>query len=193
MLAVAGVQKENARARQASPAAEEALLDRTVFTVSPEAYAAFLARLDERPEPLADLHELNDFFCGVSSLDDWLKRRARANQVSGASRTFVVADNRRVVGYYALASGAIAVASSVGRFRRNMPDPIPVAVLGRLAIDRARRAGASAALYSATARCASWRTRPIRSASAVSSCMRFPTRPRFSIKRLVSIRRPRSR
>lgn len=88
------------------------------------------------PEPLADAHELNDFFCGVGSLDDWLRRRARANQVSGASRTFVVADNRRVVGYYALASGGIAVESGVGRFRRNMPDPIPVAVLGRLAIDR---------------------------------------------------------
>jgi hypothetical protein len=67
-----------------------------------------------RPEPLADLHELNDFFCGVDSLDDWLKRRARANQVSGASRSFVVADNHKVVGYYALASGAIAVTSSPG-------------------------------------------------------------------------------
>ncbi len=92
-----------------------------------------------RPQPLADAHELNDFFSGVSSLDDWLKRRARANQVSGASRTFVVADNHKVVGYYALASGAIALDSSVGRFRRNMPDPIPVAVLGRLAVDRARQ------------------------------------------------------
>lgn len=93
------------------------------------------------PEPLNDAHELNDFFSGVSSLDDWLKRRARPNQVSGASRTFVVADNHRVIGYYALASGAIAVASSVGRFRRNMPDPIPVVVLGRLAIDRAQQGG----------------------------------------------------
>jgi GNAT superfamily N-acetyltransferase len=92
-----------------------------------------------RPEPLADAHELADFFSGVASLDDWLKRRARANQVSGASRTFVVADDHRVVGYYALASGAIAIASSVGRFRRNMPDPIPVAVLGRLAVDRAQQ------------------------------------------------------
>jgi GNAT superfamily N-acetyltransferase len=92
-----------------------------------------------RPEPLADVHELNDFFSGVSSLDDWLKRRARANQLSGASRTFVVTDNHRVVGYYALASGAIAVDSSVGRFRRNMPDPIPVAVLGRLAVDRSQQ------------------------------------------------------
>jgi GNAT superfamily N-acetyltransferase len=79
------------------------------------------------------------FSRGAASLDDWLKRRARANQVSGASRTFVVCEDRRVVGYYALASGAIAVASSVGRCRRNMPDPIPVAVLGRLAVDRAQQ------------------------------------------------------
>ena len=92
-----------------------------------------------RPEPLSDLHELDDFISGVSSLDEWLRRRARANQVSGASRTFVVAERHKVVGYYALASGAIAVASSAGRFRRNMPDPIPVAVLGRLAVDRAQQ------------------------------------------------------
>lgn len=92
-----------------------------------------------RPEPLNDSHELNDFFCGVGSLDDWLKRRARPNQVSGASRTFVVAANHQVVGYYALASGALTVDSGVGRFRRNMPDPIPVAVLGRLAIDRSQQ------------------------------------------------------
>ena len=91
------------------------------------------------PTPLADLHELNDFFSGVPSLDDWLKRRARANQLSGASRTFVVTENHNVVGFYALASGAIAAPSSVGRFRRNMPDPIPVAVLGRLAIDRSQQ------------------------------------------------------
>lgn len=92
-----------------------------------------------RAEPLAEIHELNDFFSGVSSLDDWLKRRARPNQISGASRTYVVADRHRVVGYYALASGAIAAADSVGRFRRNMPDPIPVVVLGRLAIDRSQQ------------------------------------------------------
>ena len=92
-----------------------------------------------RPQPLADVHELNDFFSGVGSLDDWLKRRARPNQMSGASRTFVVAENQKVVGYYALASGAITAAETVGRFRRNMPDPIPVAILGRLAIDRSKQ------------------------------------------------------
>jgi GNAT superfamily N-acetyltransferase len=92
-----------------------------------------------RPEPLAETHELEDFVSGVSSLDDWLKRRARSNQVSGASRTFVIAEERRVIGYYALASGAITVHAGVGRFRRNMPDPIPVVVLGRLAIDRSQQ------------------------------------------------------
>jgi GNAT superfamily N-acetyltransferase len=89
------------------------------------------------PEPLADHHELTAFNSGVPALDDWLKRRARANQVSGASRSFVVCDGELVVGYYALASGAVNAAAAPGRFRRNMPEPIPVAILGRLAVDRA--------------------------------------------------------
>jgi GNAT superfamily N-acetyltransferase len=88
------------------------------------------------PEPLADRHETNDFNSGEASLDDWLKRRARANQVSRASRTYVVCEAKRVIGYYALASGVVTVASAPGRFRRNMPNPIPVAVLARLAVDR---------------------------------------------------------
>jgi GNAT superfamily N-acetyltransferase len=88
---------------------------------------------------LSDVHELADFSSGVASLDEWLRRRARANQISGASRTFVVAEANKVLGYYALASGGIAVTTSVGRFRRNMPDPIPVVVLGRLAIDRSQQ------------------------------------------------------
>jgi GNAT superfamily N-acetyltransferase len=88
------------------------------------------------PEPLADAHELAEFDSGVASLDDWLKRRARSNQVAGATRTFVVTDGRRVVAYYAVASGGISVGAAPGRFRRNMPDPIPVALLARLAIDR---------------------------------------------------------
>jgi GNAT superfamily N-acetyltransferase len=89
------------------------------------------------PEPLADHHRLDAFDSGTVSLDDWLKRRARANQTSGASRTFVVSEHAEVVAYYALASGAVSTTEAPGRFRRNMPDPIPVAVLARLAIDRA--------------------------------------------------------
>lgn len=87
------------------------------------------------PKPLADHHDIGDFRSGEASLDDWLKRRARANQVSGASRTYVVCEEKRVIGYYALASGVVTVESAPGRFRRNMPNPIPVAVLARLAVD----------------------------------------------------------
>jgi len=90
-----------------------------------------------RPELLADHHDLESFASGESSLDEWLRRRARANQLSGASRTYVVSEGDRVAGYYALASGAVATEVVPGRFRRNMPDPIPVVILGRLAVDRA--------------------------------------------------------
>jgi predicted N-acetyltransferase YhbS len=87
------------------------------------------------PEPLNENHCIEAFASGIPSLDDWLKRRAVKNQISGASRTFVVCDIGRVVAYYALASSAVAVDEAPGRFRRNMPDPIPVVVLGRLAVD----------------------------------------------------------
>lgn len=88
------------------------------------------------PAPLADTHDLSLFNSGEPSLDDWLRRRARGNQASGASRSFVVCRDGFVVGYYCLAAGAVAAPASPGRVRRNMPDPIPMAVLGRLAVDR---------------------------------------------------------
>lgn len=92
------------------------------------------------PAPLADHHQLIGFDSGVASLDEWLRRRARANQASGASRVFVACEGQAVVGYYAVASGAVNAVATPGRFRRNMmPDPIPVAILGRLAVDRTRQ------------------------------------------------------
>ena len=101
---------------------------------------AALARPGQ-PVALAEHHVQDSFDCGVASLDDWLRRRARQNQLSGASRTFrtfVSADaSGQVVAYYALASSAIAAAATTGRLRRNMPDPVPVVVLGRLVITRA--------------------------------------------------------
>ena len=94
------------------------------------------------PEPLGAQHDTTSFSCGTESLDGWLKRRALKNQGQGASRTYVLTHGRqggvmRVVAYYALASGAVRVSETTGRFRRNMPDPIPVVILGRLAIDSA--------------------------------------------------------
>lgn len=89
------------------------------------------------PEHLSADHDVSRFDSGVLELDSWLQRRALANEASGASRTYVVSAAGRVVGYYALATGAVAQRQATGRVRRNMPDPIPVMVLGRLAVDRA--------------------------------------------------------
>lgn len=88
------------------------------------------------PQPLVVTHTLDEFSCGEVSLDAWLKRRALANQLSGASRTFVVADqDSRVHGYYAMAAGAVSHQAATRVVRRNMPDPVPVMVLARLAVD----------------------------------------------------------
>jgi GNAT superfamily N-acetyltransferase len=91
------------------------------------------------PEPITEKHDLSAFDCGEPALDDWLRRRALRNEISGGSRSYVVCNDpgQRVVAYYSLAAGAAAHAAAPGRVRRNMPDPIPVMILGRLAVDRA--------------------------------------------------------
>jgi GNAT superfamily N-acetyltransferase len=88
------------------------------------------------PVPLSERHQTAQFSCGVESLDVWLKRRALKNQLQGASRTYVACQGDRVLAYYAIASGVVACNEATGRLRRNMPDPIPVVVLGRLGVDR---------------------------------------------------------
>ena len=88
------------------------------------------------PVPLTPEHHLQAFACGEPVLDEWLKRRAMANQINGASRTFVAVDNERhVLGYYALAAGAVSHQEASRSIRQNMPDPVPVMVLARLAVD----------------------------------------------------------
>ena len=88
------------------------------------------------PQPLTADHQLNTFNCGETSLDEWLKRRALLNQSNGASRTFVVVDESQlVIGYYALAAGAVHHQDAKRSIRQNKPDPIPVMVLARLAVD----------------------------------------------------------
>ncbi|NLZ11168.1 MAG: GNAT family N-acetyltransferase [Alcaligenaceae bacterium] len=89
------------------------------------------------PQPLGAVHQSGDFDCGEPTLNEWLKRRAMNNQLAGASRTFVVVDqDDKVRGFYALAAGAVSHQVATSSVRRNMPDPIPVLVLGRLAVDR---------------------------------------------------------
>lgn len=87
------------------------------------------------PDRLNAEHDLTRFRCGEPSLDHWLTHRALQNEKSGASRTYVVCAAGSVVGYYALAAGAVAHLEATTRVRRNMPDPVPVILIGRLAID----------------------------------------------------------
>jgi GNAT superfamily N-acetyltransferase len=64
-------------------------------------------------------------------------------------RTYVVCDAQAVIGYYCLAAGAIGHSEAPSALRRNRPDPIPVLVLGRLAIHKAhQQAGIGTALLS---------------------------------------------
>ena len=88
------------------------------------------------PQLLADRHQLADFDSGEPSLDDWLKRRAAKNQANGSSRTYIVCEGDTVIGYYCLAAGAIGHAEAPSAMKRNRPDPVPVLVLGRLAIHK---------------------------------------------------------
>ncbi|MEA3535268.1 GNAT family N-acetyltransferase [Rhizobium sp. CC-YZS058] len=88
------------------------------------------------PKLLSDDHRLDTFDCGEESLNEWLRRKARSNQLSGASRTYVTCRGADVVGYYCISSGALAAEAAPGSLRRNMPDPIPMTILGRFAIDQ---------------------------------------------------------
>jgi GNAT superfamily N-acetyltransferase len=88
------------------------------------------------PELITEQHLLANFDCGEDSLNEWLKKRALKNNASGASRCFVIAEDKNVVGYYSLSAGAISHETAPKSMRRNMPNPLPVLLLGRLAIDQ---------------------------------------------------------
>jgi GNAT superfamily N-acetyltransferase len=89
------------------------------------------------PEPLSPDHNVAAFDFGVAALDAWLKKRARPNEAAGASRTFVIAKDNRVVGYYSLAAASIIHDQATSRARRNLPDPVLAVLVGRLALDKA--------------------------------------------------------
>jgi GNAT superfamily N-acetyltransferase len=91
-----------------------------------------------QPQPLDSSHDITEFDSGNTTLDEWLKKRALKNQSSSASRTFIINEtrNHRVIGYYSLATGSVERAITSNNFSRNMPEPIPVIILGRLAIDK---------------------------------------------------------
>jgi GNAT superfamily N-acetyltransferase len=88
------------------------------------------------PTPITADQELTNFDSGEFSLNEWLKKRAFKNQAAGASRCFVLCAGVEVIGYYSLSAGAISHEAAPKAMRRNMPDPLPVLLLGRLAVDK---------------------------------------------------------
>lgn len=88
------------------------------------------------PTPITADHDLANFDCGVPSLNEWLRKRAFKNHASGASRCFVLSVGANIIGYYSLSAGAISHAAAPKAMRRNMPDPLPALLLGRLAVDK---------------------------------------------------------
>lgn len=88
------------------------------------------------PTPITADHDLSQFECTHDELSKWLKERGLQNDSSGASKTYVVCaeGGMSVIGYYALATGAVDLRDAPGSIKRNMPAPIPVIVLGRLAV-----------------------------------------------------------
>lgn len=95
-----------------------------------------------RVELLHDRHEVNDFDCGARALDQWLRKSAFTARAAGTAATYVLCRGPRVVGYYALAMSSVGHRQAPSRLRRGMPDPVPVVLLARLALDRCEQGAA---------------------------------------------------
>jgi N-acetylglutamate synthase-like GNAT family acetyltransferase len=95
-------------------------------------------------------HDVHDFASGVDALDRYLERIGAQAQSSGDARVYVVTtdDHRTVVAYYTLSAGSVAYTDAPVRARKGVPErPIPVVVLGRVAVDdRHRQSGLGRAL-----------------------------------------------
>ena len=87
------------------------------------------------PEPLGERHDISRFRSGVPGLDAWLQSKARLNETKGGTRTYAACDSGRVVGFYSLAASSVQRRRLSSRVGRNMPDPVPVILLGQLAVD----------------------------------------------------------
>ena len=90
-------------------------------------------------EPLTKAHDCRAFACGVEALDDYIRKFAGQNQKTGVSQTFVAtaAAGRETSGYYSIAAGAVSLLDIPEEKRKRLPRrPVPVAHLGRFAVDR---------------------------------------------------------
>ena len=91
------------------------------------------------PVPLGPRHDISQFSSGVPALDTWLQSKARLNEAKGGARTYVACDGDRVAGFYSLAASAVEKRRLSSRASRNMPEPVPVILLGQLAVDSAHQ------------------------------------------------------
>ncbi|MFC4243531.1 GNAT family N-acetyltransferase [Gryllotalpicola reticulitermitis] len=93
----------------------------------------------EGPRPLQPGDDVAGFSSGKRALDEWLSERAAKSEHGKTARTYVVVDTQpgAVAGYYCLSAHSVAQAEiGGGRLGRNAPNPVPVILLGRLAIDQ---------------------------------------------------------
>lgn len=89
-------------------------------------------------EPLGKQHETHGFDCGVESLNTYLCSQAWPDQRAEKSRTYVISEGVRVVGYVSLAAGSLSADGVTERVRRGQgTQRVPAMVIGRLAVDRA--------------------------------------------------------
>ena len=91
------------------------------------------------PGPITEDHDLSGFSCGREPLDDWLRKYALRSHHAGHAKTQVVVETEAgpttVVAYYSLAPASVVHAQLTRRLRTNAPDPVPMILLARLAVD----------------------------------------------------------
>ena len=101
--------------------------------------------MDEPPllvEPLAKHHDRAAFSCGEAALDDYLRQRAAQDARRRVARIFVAVGDtpEKIAGFYSLSAASFEKDGLPTGLARRLPHyPVPAAVLGRLAIDRAYR------------------------------------------------------
>ena len=93
-----------------------------------------------RIEKLRREHPLEGFDCGKDALNTFLIRHALQSQQAGGSTTYLAVDGAEVVGFYSLAVGQVEYADAAERLIKGLArQPVPVMLLARLAIARARQ------------------------------------------------------
>lgn len=93
-------------------------------------------------EPLEAAHIRTDFSCGHAQLDDYLRKQAGQHGRKNMGRSFVAVrpGEREVFGYYTLSASSVEFAHAPEALQRKLPRyPLPVALIGKLAVDQRAR------------------------------------------------------